>query len=211
MLYIPRGHWHYAVAVTPSIHFTVGPQARTGIDLLLWLTQQLQDNDEFFRRDFPIVRAKELGGDRTDDGLQAHLNDFRRRLTEIIERDSLFEGFLRFCMTANRMRRSYQIPAVWTLKDTITPDTLFTRPPDQKSLVRYDPETQNAVVLIRGAELNLNQLSKGLLAAIFGGDGPISGKMLLEASPDTNWQQLKGALLQMFDTGVLILADSDDA
>ena len=211
VLYIPRGHWHYAVAVTPSIHFTVGPQARTGIDLLLWLTQQLQDNDEFFRRDFPIVRAKELGGDRTDDGLQADLNDFRRRLTEIIERDSLFEGFLRFCMTANRMRRSYQIPAVWTLKDTITPDTLFTRPPDQKSLVRYDPETQNAVVLIRGAELNLNQLSKGLLAAIFGGDGPISGKMLLEASPDTNWQQLKGALLQMFDTGVLILADSDDA
>ena len=99
------------------------------------------DNDEFFRRDFPIVRAKELGGDRTDDEPQTHMNDFRRRLTEILDRDSFFEGFLRFCMTANSMRRTYQIPAVWTLKDTITPDTLFARPPDQKSLVRYDPET----------------------------------------------------------------------
>ena len=114
-------------------------------------------------------------------------------------------------MTANRMRRTYQIPAVWTLKDMITPDTVFTRPPDQKSLVRYDPETQNAVVLIRGAQLNLNQLSKELLAGIFGGNGPISGKTLLETCPGTTWEQLKGPLLQMFDTGVLILADVDDA
>jgi len=44
VLYIPRGHWHYAVAVTPSIHFTVGPQARTGIDLLHYLTQKLTKN-----------------------------------------------------------------------------------------------------------------------------------------------------------------------
>jgi ribosomal protein L16 Arg81 hydroxylase len=210
VLYIPRGHWHYAVAVTPSIHFTVGPQARTGIDLLLWLTQQLMDNDEFFRKDFPIVRAREFGGDRSDDELQAHLSAFRSRLNEVVGRESFFEGFLRYCMTANRVRRTYQLPNDWTLRDTITPDTMFTRPPDQKALIRYDPETRCAVVLTRGAQLNLNELSKELLAAIFEGDGPMCGRVLLTTCPETSWDQLKGPLLQMFGNGVLILADVDD-
>ncbi|WP_199320486.1 cupin domain-containing protein [Leptolyngbya sp. FACHB-261] len=35
LLYIPRGHWHYAVACEqPSLHLTVGIECQTGLDWL---------------------------------------------------------------------------------------------------------------------------------------------------------------------------------
>ncbi len=210
VLYIPRGHWHYAVAVTPSIHFTVGPQARTGIDLLLWLSQKLMDNDEFFRKDFPIVRAAEFGDGETSSDLSDHLDEFRKRMAALLEGDSLGEAFVRYCMTSNPVRRTYQFPHPWTLKQEITPESLFTRPPDQKALIRYDPDKKSAVVLTRGHELNLNDLSQELLAAIFSADGPVSGNTLLAACPNTNWEQLKGPLIALFDNGVLILDEADE-
>lgn len=40
ILYIPRGHWHYAIALEkPSLHLTLGVHCRTNIDFLEWLVQ----------------------------------------------------------------------------------------------------------------------------------------------------------------------------
>ena len=37
----------------PSIHLTVGPESRSGAEFLSWLVEQITENDEFFRQDFP--------------------------------------------------------------------------------------------------------------------------------------------------------------
>lgn len=94
VLYIPRGHWHYACAITPSIHLTVGQDPRTGSDFLRWLADRLMNNEEFFRQDFPVVWAKELGGTHGNGAFAEHMEEFRRRMHEILDRDSLQEAFV---------------------------------------------------------------------------------------------------------------------
>lgn len=53
MLYIPRGHWHYALAgESPCLHLTVGIHAKTGIDWLEWLVNDLRQQ-EAWRKNLP--------------------------------------------------------------------------------------------------------------------------------------------------------------
>jgi len=131
--------------------------------------------------------------------------EFRSRMTEILRGDALTEAFIQYCMASNPLRRTYQLPSTWTLKDEITPDTTFMLPDEQKTLVRYDPDARSAVVLTRGLELNFNDLSRELLAGIFNSDGPFSASTLIALSPGATWKQLKGPLLSLFDNGILRL------
>jgi ribosomal protein L16 Arg81 hydroxylase len=45
ILYVPRGHWHSALADSgPSLHLTIGVYHRTRIDLLAWMLEQAKDS-----------------------------------------------------------------------------------------------------------------------------------------------------------------------
>ncbi|GAB4217380.1 MAG: hypothetical protein OHK0012_21700 [Synechococcales cyanobacterium] len=48
LLYIPRGHWHYAVAQDSiSLHLTLGIHIPTGLEWLDWVSQHLADRPEW--------------------------------------------------------------------------------------------------------------------------------------------------------------------
>lgn len=54
LLYIPRGHWHYAVASDqPSLHLTVGIESQTGLDWLRWLIRVLEKHPDW-RQGLPV-------------------------------------------------------------------------------------------------------------------------------------------------------------
>ncbi|HEY9813091.1 MAG TPA: cupin domain-containing protein, partial [Candidatus Sericytochromatia bacterium] len=54
VLYIPRGHWHYAVACEePSLHLTLGIHCKTGIDFLEWLVSELREQSDW-RKSLPL-------------------------------------------------------------------------------------------------------------------------------------------------------------
>ena len=59
LLYIPRGHWHYAIArEQPSLHVTLGVRCFTGRDALTWLFKKLQaalHEDESLRQNLPLM------------------------------------------------------------------------------------------------------------------------------------------------------------
>jgi ribosomal protein L16 Arg81 hydroxylase len=58
VLYIPRGHWHYAVACDePSLHLTVGVTCRTGVYWLKWLADELISDPEWRQNLPPVVRG----------------------------------------------------------------------------------------------------------------------------------------------------------
>ena len=58
LLYIPRGHWHDAIAVgEPTLHLTLGLATLTGIDFLSWLVDDVRSVDSA-RRDIPLFDAK---------------------------------------------------------------------------------------------------------------------------------------------------------
>ena len=60
VLYIPRGHWHYAVALDqPSLHLTVGIHVKTGVDFLEWLVDELKQHEEWRKNMPPLITSPE--------------------------------------------------------------------------------------------------------------------------------------------------------
>ncbi len=59
VLYIPRGHWHYAIArEEPSVHVTIGIRCFTGRDALKWLLDKMQTNlqkEATWRQNLPLM------------------------------------------------------------------------------------------------------------------------------------------------------------
>lgn len=207
VLYIPRGHWHDAVAETPSIHLTVGPAPRTGVDFLAWLTGHLMATDPLVRQSFPLARARALGGDRPEQELQEHWDAVRRRLVDVLGQDGLLDAFLQFCMTQNRVRRTYQLPHHVMLGERLTMDTPFVVAPDQKALIRYDPESRLAEVTLRGQILRLERVPERFAEAVFGARDSLRGADLLAAHPDLSAEHVRRCLLRLFDAGVLLLPE----
>lgn len=79
LLYLPRGHWHYAIATdSPSLHLTFGITCRTGMHFLIWLGIQLQQR-EVWRQNMPIFSE-----DNPTETLANYL-------------DELFQDLLEFC------------------------------------------------------------------------------------------------------------------
>lgn len=208
VLYIPRGHWHYAISKTPCIHFTVGPVSRSGIDFLAWLVDQLY-SDEFLRRDFPVVDAAEFGGGRNGNALQDHLAAFKKKLTEALEDEALMGRFIQYCMITNPIDRRFQLPQYVALEEQIDRETPFVPHPDQKVLFRYDDSAHKGVALVRGHVLNLQDVPETFVDYVFRHEGPVTGHELLRAFPELRWKQVKGFLLAMYNHGVLQVAAAD--
>lgn len=212
VLYLPRGHWHDAMSVTPSIHLAVGPESRSGFEFLTWMASQMMKNEEFFRKDFPVANAKSFGGSNDDSALKKHFESFRDRLHEMIDAEALPEAFTRYIMSANPVNREHQLPATWTIKDTITQETRFFIPDEQKALIRYDEESKQATIHIRGHMLQIQGIPKSMLKTLFSqNNARFSGKELLHASPDLEWDKLKMALLHMYEHGLITLEQKEGA
>lgn len=207
VIYIPRGHWHYAIADSPSIHLTVGPVSRSGIDFLGWLVTQVLEGEEFLRRDFPVVDSALLGGDRDDEPLFEHMRRFREDIQDALDEDKLTGHFIRYCMTTNPVRRFCPLPDYVSLAEDWERDTPFSVNPNQKALLRYDDERRQATVLVRGHILNLEAVPDRLIERLFAAAGPVTGGELLEEWPDLRWKKLRKFLVQLFEIGVIVQAD----
>lgn len=210
VMYIPRGHWHYAVADSPSVHLTVGPASRSGIDFLSWLVHQLMEKEEFLRRDFPVVDSELFGGSLDQDALVAHMHRFQTTLQDSLDDDALMGLFIQYCMTTNPVRRYCPLPEYVTMSEDWDRDTRFRVNPNQKALLRHDLDDRHAVVLMRGRVLNLEDVPETLVQRLFNSEGTLSGRELKEACPELKWNRLRGFLLRLFEAGVIIQTDAND-
>jgi Cupin superfamily protein len=88
LLYIPRGHWHYAVAnEQPSLHLTVGIEPQTGLDWLRWITNDLQNNADW-RQSLPMLE------DDNQDGLEQQLLTLRQHLIETLQQPNTLHKYI---------------------------------------------------------------------------------------------------------------------
>jgi ribosomal protein L16 Arg81 hydroxylase len=86
VLYIPRGHWHDAIAVgEPTLHLTLGVPTLTGIDFLTWLGDDARAA-ESMRRNIPLFDAARRAG-------------WLRQLQQAVHRRSDDGAFGRFLAT----------------------------------------------------------------------------------------------------------------
>ncbi len=104
VLYIPRGHWHYAVACEqPSLHLTLGINCLTGIDFFNWLVSEFKERADF-RENLPLV----TGGNFQE--LKNGLFDLKSLLIEALEKENLEEKYVEHLKTLERPIAPYALP-----------------------------------------------------------------------------------------------------
>ena len=208
VLYIPRGHWHHAVASEISVHLTVGIKACTPIDFLRWFTDQEMWADEKLRKDFPVIDSAMFLGGRDSEILLKFIDEFKADLFEKLSSESFQQHFVRFVMERNTLHalKPISLPDQFLLEESISLDTEFEVPLGQKIILQTDPEKNVAIVIARGITVELEGSDQGLLSAIFHQDPDlIQGRKIKQKLPDTEDGKIYSVLLKLLEGGVIQL------
>lgn len=112
VLYIPRGHWHYAIATgdptdenyAPSLHLTLGIDCQTGLDWIGWLREELQDNPEW-RSNLPTIP----NGETT--AIRPRLEQLRDQLIAWLQTPEAIDRYLDTLERSDRSSLPFSIPS----------------------------------------------------------------------------------------------------
>lgn len=208
VLYIPRGHWHHALASESTVHLTVGMDARSPIDFLGWWLKQELMHDERMRENFPLADSSMFIGSRDPEELDNYLEDFKSYLNHQLNGERFSELFTEFVMGMNRMSLApkVKLPEQFLLKDTISMGTIFELPVGQKIILKHDSSTNVGAIFSRGITMRLEGVSQEALSAVFHQDTDnISGTSIKDKCPDMKDESITGMLLNLVEEGVIQL------
>ena len=111
-------------------------------------------------------------------------------------------------MLSNRQGKEYNLPAAWNQGKGLEVDTPLTVKPGQKFVVHYDDDTQKALLVIRGKELEFEEMPRDVLSAILSaqGENTVCGNELLQLDNDLEWETAEAWLKRLCRQGLLTLA-----
>jgi len=119
LLYIPRGHWHYAVACEqPSLHLTVGIECQTGLDWLNWLMKDLRENISW-RQSLPAI------ADGNTNVIEQQLNKLREHLIETLHQPDILHRYIESLNYQHQPPLPVSLPA--QMGTNIFPNLFMTR------------------------------------------------------------------------------------
>ncbi|MFB2876513.1 cupin domain-containing protein [Floridanema aerugineum] len=156
LLYIPRGHWHYALSLEqPSLHLTLGIDCHTGIDFLNWLIDELLNESEW-RKNLPIIQEGNTAQ------LQEKVEDLISNLIGYLKDREASKKYADRLNTLTPQVAKYSLPfqAGFGIFDRGF-DTQFTRPKYQQVRVEeisdreYNITVNNQVISLKGVPLEL--------------------------------------------------------
>lgn len=194
VLYIPRGHWHEATAqVEPSVHLTLGIYARTGIDFLSWLTNELRD-DVKWRETFPLIlkEAPDIINETSPVTLE-HFEKLKELLISKITVPSLLNEYHKFCVAQEWRVNPFAFPSQVLKAPLITQHTNFSRPSYQQIFLERKPDVRMIEVTVWGKILKFSAPAEKVLRYIFSASA-FSGNELLEFDPNLSWNDIATVL-----------------
>jgi ribosomal protein L16 Arg81 hydroxylase len=111
LLYIPRGHWHYAIACgtpsdddfSPSLHLTLGISCQTGLDWIGWLQEELQESPEW-RENLPVITPEDKSA------VETHLQQLRDRLITWLQTPEAIQKYLHYLGYCDRPPLPLSLP-----------------------------------------------------------------------------------------------------
>lgn len=166
VLYIPRGHWHQALAQGGlSLHLTFGVTARTGIDFLKWLVDEVR-NDIRVRHELPLSFADESAELR-----ETRLREHAARLGDILlsrlhERETI-PSFIEHCVVSDSASRAFKFPAqLLESPGTELEVRRFSRPAHQRVLLSDGPTEDRITLIVWGNIFYFRSAAKSLIELI---------------------------------------------
>lgn len=200
VLYVPRGHWHYAIARDePSLHLTLAIFTQTGIDFMKWLIDELTDYEQF-RRTLPLVLA---GGDiAADHHIAKWLEQFKIGLAKILDEPDLYNRFLKYRIATSRNRQPFQFPVhTDQLLEGLLLATRFKRR-IQRARVSLDQLSGRVEFVCAGRKLIFDCKAESVLRFIFSRE-EFTKEELLALSNRMSWQTICSVLLPLIKEGYI--------
>ncbi|MHC5936499.1 cupin domain-containing protein [Nostoc sp.] len=181
ILYIPRGHWHYAVALDqPSLHLTVGVHCKTGIDFLEWLTSELCHKEEW-RRSMPLITHGTSASEHLDNLIQKFIK-------YITDNDEIPAEYIDSIISLEKPIAGFSLP--YQLGFNIFPngrDTKFTRPNEQRVRISDLSNDNGYKIKIWNKEIILRGVTTTLVNNLFSKES-FNGNDVISWLPDFDWE-----------------------
>ena len=166
LLYMPRGHWHQAVAQRGwSRHLSVGLLARTGITFSSWLVDELK-RDVLFGRELPLAFAEEPLELR-EERLREHIGKLAEILAMRLRDDETLERFRAYGVMSDRDVRPFKLPAqLLEAPARQLSVRCFSRPARQRVVLRDDSCVSQIALCVWGQELYFPNTARPLIEFI---------------------------------------------
>jgi ribosomal protein L16 Arg81 hydroxylase len=198
VLYIPRGHWHYAVALDqPSLHLTLGVHCKTGIDWLEWMLGELRQA-ESWRESLPICANPEM--------MQSHLNRLIQDLSDRLAQPDNGDRYIRYLNSLSKPIAPYALPSQAGFE--LFPQgmqTTFKKPAFQRIQISELPDVEGYKVVTSGKEILLKGVNAILIEKLFS-QGNFSGATLMSGLTDYDWElDLVPLLSRLVMEGILFV------
>jgi ribosomal protein L16 Arg81 hydroxylase len=168
VLYVPRGHWHYAIAQNSnSLHVTVGITCRKGTAFLDWLAGLLME-ESAWRRNVPLLSGATMRGRLAEPpGFTEWAETIRASLAGKLAEPDLFQRFCRDTLASIQPIHNASM-----LDEPLRVDELrFERPAGRRHYFADHAEGDTSVVVtVAGAEIQLDGADEALIRQVFDAD-----------------------------------------
>ncbi|MCL2931754.1 MAG: cupin domain-containing protein [Trichodesmium sp. MAG_R03] len=180
VLYIPRGHWHYAATIEePSIHLTLGIHSRTGVDLLEWLIGQFQNQEEW-RTNLPL-RIDEIS-------FNVSIENLIKDLKEYINNHNIKEEYNNYLDGLEEPVEQYNLPyqAGFNIFHKGV-DTKFKVSQFQRLKISKIADNDGYKILVSGKEVSIRGVPEYLVKNLFSRE-TFTGKDIINLLPEYDWE-----------------------
>ena len=163
VLYIPRGFWHRALAQRGmSLHLTLGVNARTGIDFLTWLVDQMR-GDVRFREEMPLSFSDEPS-DLREQRVRDRIVALGEILCSRLEDGETARSYRKYCVISDRDAEDFKLPAQ-LFEAPVTQLGLrhFTRPAHQRYVLEDGPTEDLIALSVWGNIFHIPKAAKAML------------------------------------------------
>lgn len=199
LLYIPRGHWHDAIAVAePSLHLTLGIDGPTGIDFSDWLTEQLQTSPQW-RKTLPFLTLNNRSACRE------HLHHLLQDYLQHIEQENLIERYLDEQLLIGQPSRQFSFPT--QMGKPQFPDGLLTKfyRPQQPVLIEENPQIASYTLKTGKKKISLEGLERASLDKLFTSEN-FTGLDVQTWLPEFDWEtEIIPLLAKLVENGIILV------
>ncbi|KKD38262.1 cupin domain-containing protein [Limnoraphis robusta] len=198
LLYIPRGHWHYAIAVDqPSLHLTLGVDCQTGIDFAEWLTEELQQNP-LWRKSLPLLTSTHR------QACHQQLRDLFKEWVQQLQTDELIDRYLDEQFMQGQPSTQFGFPA--QVGFHLFPEgqqTHFYRPPQPVKITNLSED--RIEICTANKRITLKGISREVLERLFQST-KFSGIDLCNWLPEFDWEaDICPMITELIKSGVLLV------